>query len=385
MRGIFRTQLWWSAKVMPVVGSALLAAILVGTEPSRGMRLLAAMLVSAAGIAGASHVVNDWADIEADALAHKRNVAAGLRAPVRAALTLTAAAVGVAPWALVHPPGAVWILIGLLVAVPVLYSVPPMRLKARGFAGVVADATDAHLAPTLLAFFLLADGQRTEPWQVGATAATLWASGLGVRSILNHQVLDLANDEAASVPTFVARHGTERAVAMGRTAFGLEVAGLVGLAGALAWSHPAVLAPFAAYAALWAVDRRWEVRVLEPVPRPGNDWMPLVEFYEVWPAVVFAGSLVIIDPVWWPVPIALLVLFAAPIAKQAADLARMVASAAHDVRVQAVRAQWWVRRRPLRWLRLSLYWPARNAVVRVTRRQGRRIRRRLGRGRPPSR
>lgn len=404
VRATFRTQLWWSPKVLPALGTALLAALLAEADPGPSLTRLAALLVSAAGIAAGSHLVNDWADIEADALAGKPNLAASMAVPARAVLLVAAVAIGIGPWLLVGLGAPATVLLGVLLVLPVVYSAPPVRLKGRGLAGVAADASDAHLVPSLLAFFVMVDaGTATSSWKVGVAAAGLWSAGLGIRAILHHQVLDLANDEAASVGTFVARSGPAAAQRLGRAAFVIELLGLSGLVLALAGCEPWVLVPFALYLVIWSLDQRWEPRPLEPVPGPGNDWMPLVEFYQVWPAVVFAVALLLQDPAWWPVPVGLVVLFGGAVAKQGADLIRLIRSVGSDARSRlrlvdrlgvlgralgsyaqrvgtATRnAVWWLRRKPIAWYRFKVYWPVRNWVMsfgHFRRRQTRRLSRR---------
>lgn len=371
VRSTFRTQLWWSAKVLPTFGVALLAAVLAESAPDPGRSLLFAMLVSAAGIAGASHLINDWADIEADQRANKPNMVAHLTTSERLLLLALAAVLGIGPWLLVQPSSAVIALLASLLLLPILYSVPPVRLKARGRFGIAADAADAHVAPTLLAFSLMVDaGEPTRGWVTGVLAAVLWSAGLGVRSILNHQVLDLANDEAARVPTYVASTGTAAAIRLGRSAFATELIGLAGLGVAIMLVNAWIIIPFALYAAVWTADHRWTGRSIEAIPDAGSDWLPLVEFYQVWPTVIFAATLVFIDPAWWPVPVVILVLFGPAVVKQSIDLWRMLRSAFHDLRAAAVRMLWWIRR--------SMYWPLCDllgSVGHFRRRQGRRVRR----------
>lgn len=403
IRATFRTQLWWAPKVLPAFGTALLAALLADAEPGPSLTRLAALLISAAGIAGASHLINDWADIEADALAGKPNLAATIPPLGRAALLLGAFVVGICPWLVVRPGTPAAALIGALVVLPVLYSAPPLRLKARGLGGVIADAADAHVVPSLLTFFVMVGaGTATRSWTIGLVAVGLWSTGVGVRAILHHQVLDLVNDREAHVSTYATRWGPGGAQRLGDGAFALELVGLAGIVVAIARTRAWVLVPFALYFAVWWLDQRWEPRVLEPVPSPGNDWMPLVEFYQVWPAAIFAVALLLDDPAWWPVPVALVALFTGALAKQGGDLARMGGSVGRDLRrrarvgdrlgvfgravgsyaeqakVAVVRAVWWLRRGPIAWFRFQVYWPFHDWLMgfgHFRRRQVRRIRR----------
>jgi hypothetical protein len=93
---------------------------------------------------------------------------------------------------------------------------------------------------------------------------------------------------------------------------------------------------------------------VQAVPDPSSDWMVLAEFYEVWPTLAFGAVLVARDPAWWPAPIAVLVLFAPTVAKQAVDLGALVQSGAHDAATGVVALWWWFHRGPLATFRFGV-------------------------------
>jgi hypothetical protein len=84
-----------------------------------------------------------------------------------------------------------------------LYSIPPVRLKARGFAGLLADASGAHIFPTLLVISLVYRwvGKPIDVLWFGVVAT--WSLSLGLRGILWHQLSDLQNDEKIELRTYV--------------------------------------------------------------------------------------------------------------------------------------------------------------------------------------
>lgn len=362
-RSLLRTAQWWSPKVLPLLGVTLLGFVLAGSSPSEGLPLLLAMVVSAVGIAGASHVLNDWADVDADRLAGKPSAVAALAPAVRAAILAAGVLVGVVPWLLVDPGPVVWAAVGGLLVVPVVYSCPPVRLKGRGLGGVLADATDAHVLPTVVALGVAARAGSTDGpgWWTGAAGATIWALGFGLRSILAHQRSDVGNDRAASVGTYVVRHGHLAAVRRGRWALAVELLGVVLVAAALLVAAPLADAAFAGYLLLWLAHRRWDRRPIEPVPAHRTDWMVLAEFYEVWPALTFGAVLVARDLAWWPAPVAIVVAFWPTVAKQAADLGELLVASGQDL-VALVRrlgaaiasAWWWFHGGPLATFRFGV-------------------------------
>ncbi|MGI8936843.1 MAG: UbiA family prenyltransferase [Iamia sp.] len=384
-----RAQLWWSSKLLPVAGLGALGALTAQVEPGRGLVLLVATLVSAIGLAGASHLVNDWSDVAADAAAGRPNVLEPVSTGGRFALVALTTALGGAPWFVVGIdllPAAVLVALAVLT---VAYSAPPLRLKGRGLAGVLADAANAHVLPAAFVLLLMGEaGVQTGWWSLATTAALIWASGFGVRSIVVHQRIDRDADRAAGVSTFVATHRDRAVRDVGLAAFRVELVGLVGLGIVLAGTAPLVVALLAAYLALWVGHRRFGATPLDPLPRHPDGWMPLAEFYEVWPALLLALQLCLVDLGWWPLPVALVILFAGAVAKQASDLGVMLGALGRDVarsfeahvarptRAALLRFRgWWFDGWPSRsWYHGGMarvrYWPGQAA-----RRQGRRFRR----------
>ena len=336
-----RAPVWWAPKLLPVLAAASLAALAAEADPGPGLARLAAMVVSGIGLAAAMHLVNDWADIGADAAATKPNAAAGMDPRRRALLLATAYLLGIVPWAAIRPGWAAVGVLVVLVVLPLLYSVPPFRLKGRGILGVLADATNAHLAPTALAFLLMVEvGRATGAWTLAFVGGLAWSTGLGIRGILTHQVVDRTNDRIAHVGTYVVRRGRRPTVRLGWAALVGELVGLGAVLVAVAATAPWVAATFGLYLGLWLLDRRWAPRPFHPVPDRSDAWMPLVEFYEVWPVVLFSVALCRTDLAWWPLPIALGVGFAPVIAKQSRDLARIVGHVLHDARALLAQIGW---------------------------------------------
>jgi 4-hydroxybenzoate polyprenyltransferase len=415
-RTLTRAQLWWSPKVLPLLAAASLSALAAGASAHEVLPSLAALLISAVGLGSYAHLINDWADVRSDGLAQKPNQLAPVPTWLRALLVASALALGLAPWWFVPLALGSWWLLAALVVLPLVYSARPCRLKGRALAGALADALNAHVLPVAFAMLLAADGAAPGAlWRFAFASALVWSAAFGFRSIVVHQLADGAADRAARVRTFVVRHGAVRATVVGRRAFGVEVVSLVALWGTVAWLAPLAGAFLAGYLLLWVLNLKWNPRPFNPTPRQPDAWMPLAEFYEVWPALALAGALTAQDLDWWPLPVALGLLFTGPIIKQSTDLWHLVVPVARDLwhnLVPAVLDLWhklgpaarafgfWLRRtgrsgwnragvvvraaiwkvRDVPWhLRVLWYdgWVGRGryAIMRVTRRQGRRFRR----------
>ena len=271
---------WWEYKLIPIVAVFYATALHLGVPISSlwpaALALLGALVPGAIYVS----VVNDLADRDEDEAAGKPNRMAGR--PLWQAVAMVALPVAAGLAFAFHWRGDPPLLIAYLSAWTAfsLYSLPPVRLKTRGLAGVIADASGAHLLPSLVATLLVfreVDAALDGIW-IGAVAA--WAAGYGVRGILWHQLHDLANDRAAGVRTLAQRHGPERAAALGHyVAFPLELAGLA----ALLWLMASAAPPAALLLYLVLVQRRvsfWEMHPVLVWPRP-RYLILMVDYYDV--------------------------------------------------------------------------------------------------------
>ncbi len=179
-------------------------------EPGRALLALAASLSTIVGIAGLAYLSNDFADQAVDSKAGKPNAAARLDALQITALSCVLFVAALAPWVFVLPvTTASAVLLCFEFMLVAAYALPPLRLKERGAAGVIADALYAHTIPALLATLTYLAMSRTgsDPrWPfLGALAA--WQFALGVRNIVLHQIQDHDHDRRGSLRTWVVRVG----------------------------------------------------------------------------------------------------------------------------------------------------------------------------------
>ncbi|MGB3409660.1 MAG: UbiA family prenyltransferase [Microthrixaceae bacterium] len=322
---LVRAPIWWTPKVLPVIAAAALAAIAADVSAGEGLPRVIAMVVSAVGVAAFAHVVNDLADREVDRIAGKRNALSNSPGWMPWALMSACGVLAITPWIFVSIGIPAAVVLATLVLTSIAYSVPPVRLKRRGLLGAVADAAVAHVLPTVFAFMLMGSaGSRTTAWWVATVGATVWALGFGIRSIVVHQILDMDSDDRASVETFVVQRGTHRSARTARDAFSLELLGLGLLAFVTVWVAWGAAIYFAVHLSLWLNHRRWERQPIDTVPTRHGQWMPLAEFYEVWPAIALCGVLVVEDLRWAWLLGALIVIFWSAVEKQLLDQLTML-------------------------------------------------------------
>lgn len=400
---MFRLQRWWAPKLLPIVAAGELAALTAGVPAGAGLAHLTATLASALGVGALAHVLNDLGDRDSDRVAGVPNAWQGAPPALVAAVLVLGAAVAVVPWVLVDLDPAALVLLVALSALSVAYSLPPLRLKARGLAGAASDAAVVHVLPTAFAFVQVGSaGTRDRWWWAALVGALCWSAGFGFRSIVVHQVLDLEGDRRAGLRTYVARRGVPGAVRAARDAVGPELAGLAVLAVVAAQVAWGTAVFFAVHLGLWLHHRRFDRTPVDTVPVEPGAWVPLAEFYVVWPALVFGVALTAREPLWWLLPAAIVVLFWSAVRKQVADELALVAELAGEVGraggtglrryvVSPLADRAWpaVRSSAARcwWALYRAHWRFRHAVVdRIVaywRRQGRRARRRLRGPTPP--
>jgi 4-hydroxybenzoate polyprenyltransferase len=189
-----RPRDWWQSKVPFQVVAVLLLA------PGSSLAQSAAMICAVAAWASFGYGLNDIADRRSDAVAGKNNHAVGLSRLSRAVFLLVAAGISLGlslVWA-ADIAAPLFVLAGL--ALTVVYSAPPVRLKERGFAGIAAAALAQWTLPVLAI-------SAAEPhgWlQPASVSMALLGFALGVRWMGVHQLVDLEKDRSAGVQTFAA-------------------------------------------------------------------------------------------------------------------------------------------------------------------------------------
>lgn len=288
-----RAGTWWEFKTPIFLGVACLAA-LEGAVPFENLwPLLLSIIALLMPLASFVCVINDITDQREDLIARKANTMAGRSIFFQAGWLFACILGGIlaAGFCLRGNMAALWLYVGNWIAFS-LYSVPPIRLKTRGFPGVLADATGGQLLPTLWSALIVTP--ELSPQLTFLLSG--WALGFGLRGILYHQAEDLKQDQAAKVQTLAVRLGShllQRIVLFGvfpveLLAFGMLVAGSAPVLGA-----GAMLLYLGFQIAMW----RWlQVRLC--VARPtGRPRMAMLKYYQFWFPICMIIALSLHDPV----------------------------------------------------------------------------------------
>ena len=230
---LLRKADWFTSKVPIALSYYSLGWLVRGQQ---GLSAYAGGLLVLLGIFVATGVFvrfyNDIFDRQADALSGKFNLAQQLprRWWLPVLLLSSGSIVLLLLWA--DAPWYSWWLLALQHLLYILYSTPPVRLKERAWAGILADAGYGHAVPAMIAltFALGRDGQ--DPGAYGLLI--LLAGGLqlvaGINNIFYHQLTDYDNDRRAGSRTMAVRRGPRLLQVTGaRITLPLETLLLVGL------------------------------------------------------------------------------------------------------------------------------------------------------------
>ncbi|MFN8276308.1 MAG: UbiA family prenyltransferase [Chitinophagales bacterium] len=188
-----------------------LALFHVDVSLKKALPYLVLALFTAAGIAAFGYLLNDYFDRDADQCSGKVNLYN--EQPLLFWIGIVAALViGLSPW--------IWLPfnqvsgIGLVIEMFLFaaYAVPPLRLKERGWAGIVCDSCYAYVIPCLLAgyTFILLKPDAQVHWSAVAALST-WLLLLGMRNILQHQLADEIDDRQSKTLTLVTVSGSSLA------------------------------------------------------------------------------------------------------------------------------------------------------------------------------
>ncbi|HEY0836537.1 MAG TPA: glycosyltransferase [Azospirillum sp.] len=326
-----RTPDWFAYKIPPLLAVAYAGLLVFGVAPLDGLAAIAPPLwgILLAGAYG--HAINDLTDMEEDRRAGKRNTMTAVPPRLRVPAVALLAALGLGPLVLFAQETAPVALVAGIYALSTLYSVPPVRLKCRGVLGVLADASAAHLLPSL-AIALTAVGGAAGPAATAfVVSAAVWSLAAGLRGIIVHQIIDRSADRRSRVMTFAGRLRNKRLRALVLLfVFPLEVAGLAVFLGLAVWAEPWLALAVAGWLTLeWAKIRRdWRLPIFYPGRRVER-YLPLLnnEFHEVYlPGLLLAG--LCLHDVWYLPLFALhLVVFSGNIAARLAVARKVLADA----------------------------------------------------------
>ncbi|HKO62444.1 MAG TPA: UbiA family prenyltransferase [Pyrinomonadaceae bacterium] len=240
------------------------------------------VLILVALVPGAAYVsvINDLTDIEDDLKSGKKNRLIGKSRTFLVFILSLCILPGLAVafyWRndalLVSLYLAAWVAFSL-------YSIPPARLKSRGVLGLLADASGAHLFPTLLVIVLVFRWQQDPLDLFWLGSVAVWSLNHGLRGNLWHQLDDLRNDEQVGIRTFARSHKIAWLHGLGNfVIFPIELAAFT----LMLWRVRSQLAvAFLCIYALLELSRKglWKMNLVVVAPRDRYS-IAMLEYYEV--------------------------------------------------------------------------------------------------------
>jgi 4-hydroxybenzoate polyprenyltransferase len=204
---------WWGSHFGTMLAFSYLATAFSPIAPSFFIftRTLIIFVVATIGIATFGHLLNDLTDIEQDVRSNMPNTVANLGIVQRILLFGLILGLGILPW---RGLPISELIIGLLIieySLFVIYSVPPIRLKARGIWGVVTDSLYAYVITNAIAILVFTKlSGSSMPWLVVVAASWMFIFGLG--HIIQHQLIDAERDYADEINTFVISKGWNKSL-----------------------------------------------------------------------------------------------------------------------------------------------------------------------------
>jgi 1,4-dihydroxy-2-naphthoate octaprenyltransferase len=290
---------WLFSKVPMAFGYCYLGLLVAPGEVGNKAALhLATMLFVFLGSGLFVRYFNDFCDIDQDRKAGKQNIARGDHSAIRwLKLSGYTAIIPVALW-FSAAPFPLYLLMGVQHLLYLLYSIPPIRLKEKGWSGLVCDAAYGHAVPAAVGFaFGYTAGAKSSPeslW-MHIAFAVLSQFALGIINILYHQIEDHPKDKKAGVLTWVALKTPATALKIGFNRYApLALASLGGFY--LYWGINGfpVLA-LALLLTLFLISAAWFSNTANPPARHSPRLLALNELTEIWAPLYTITALVFQD------------------------------------------------------------------------------------------
>jgi hypothetical protein len=277
---------WWEFKLAPIFATVYATAYLLDVPLTSLWQFLILLLFALAPGAAYVSVINDLTDLEEDRLAGKHN---RLEGKSKAYIFVMLGCCILPGLVMCYYWRNRFLTLSLYLAAWIvysLYSFPPIRLKTRGFLGVLADASGAHLLPQLITVSALTYWCGKQLDFVWFVAVGVWGLFCGIRGILWHQLKDKKSDEIAGATTFGQRHDSLFIQHLGeRIIFPIEV---IAFAFMLFYTRNIVafvLLAFYGYIA-WLRYRLWLVEVIIVLTKKKYR-IALYEYYEFFYPLAF--------------------------------------------------------------------------------------------------
>jgi len=257
---------------------------------------MAALALTLCFYAMFGYMVNAWSDRAVDLAAGKRSALATLPDAAATALVGGVLLAGLAcAVGLYGDQPLLLVLFGLAFVSAAAYSVPPLRFKERGFAGMLVSSVAQRALPALIVFEALGG------WDPAAVGLCLLGGLVGMRYIVVHQLLDADNDLATGVRTVATTRGAAFLRRLQtRLLFPLEALTLAAVLALVSQRFPALAVAVAVFAAWnlvqYAVLESERSRRFSPV-----SYGIFADLYNFFLPTALSLLLAVEHPALWPV------------------------------------------------------------------------------------
>lgn len=229
MPTLLRSNDWWDCKLIPLLFVGYMTIML--WENNLMLHIGWLLFLIAAISAGAIYVsiLNDYTDLEFDIASGKANRLEHFSPLKRTFILITSILISVffCYFFITDWVSLTFYLLAYLSFS--LYSIPPFRFKNRGILGVLADASGAHLFPSLFIVSSISHrlGAGIDPYWI--TLVGIWAFSYGLRGILWHQFWDRENDLSINHQTFATKTSLSTIKSAEKIIIGVEITSLIAI------------------------------------------------------------------------------------------------------------------------------------------------------------
>lgn len=286
---------WWIYKLAPILASGMATASVMGLSLFTLWPALLLILAVITLVAVFASLINDYCDMGEDLIAGKPNQMVGRTRQQVVTSFAFCITIGILITAVLPRSPSLFCLYLASWIVFAVYSMPPIRLKNRGWLGVVAIALGECLFPHLIAALLIKHEAGLILPKLWLMVLGVWSVMVGLRSILWHQLKDSENDLSAGLHTAATSTKKQRVLFIGKAfVFPVECSAFA----VMLWmiNQPIIWILLLVYLATEILRATcWQQGAVIVEPRP-NDRLLMLEYYDsFYPlALIIAGA--IADP-----------------------------------------------------------------------------------------
>jgi 4-hydroxybenzoate polyprenyltransferase len=207
-----RTNDWWKPKAGNILAVLYIAALQFSLDFYGFFASLVPAIITIFGIGLFAYCINDWVDLPTDMKLNKKNMFLDFSISKRTAFLLFTVLLALTPWILLPYSKYTIYFLGLEFVLILIYSLPPIRLKTKGFLGALADSAYAYAIPASLAYYTfsllaLSENRKIE---LDILILFIWQLFSGLYNIAIHQMEDFSNDKQSLTNTWAIKIGKKK-------------------------------------------------------------------------------------------------------------------------------------------------------------------------------